>query len=119
MLDEARAEASRTFVGPVAQRARVHVERLFPGADLSFDEELGLASVTRSGLSEACGTLSKGTQEQLAVLTRLAFADMLLDQGTPVSLILDDPLVYSDDGRLDLMTEILEDRKSTRLNSSH
>src|SRR3546814_17703257 len=70
VLDEARAEASRTFVGPVAQRARVHVERLFPGADLSFDEELGLASVTRSGLREACGTLSKGTQEQLAVLTR-------------------------------------------------
>lgn len=109
VLDEARAEASRTFVGPVAQRARVHVERLFPGADLGFDEELGLASVTRSGLSEACGTLSKGTQEQLAVLTRLAFADMLLEQGTPVSLILDDPLVYSDDGRLDLMTEILEE----------
>ena len=27
----------------------------------------------------------------------------------PVSLILDDPLVYSDDGRLDLMTEILEE----------
>src|SRR3546814_9944753 len=26
VLDEARAEASRTFVGPVAQRARVHVE---------------------------------------------------------------------------------------------
>lgn len=109
VLDEARAAAARTFVGPVAQRARVRVERLFPGADLSFDEELGLASVTRSGLSEACGTLSKGTQEQLAVLTRLAFADLLLEQGTPVSLILDDPLVYSDDGRLDLMTEILEE----------
>src|SRR3546814_982344 len=76
---------------------------------MSFDEELGLASVTRSGLGEACGTLSKGTQEQLAVLTRLAFADMLLEQGMPVSLILDDPLVYSDDGRLDLMTEILEE----------
>jgi len=109
VLDEARDEASRTFVGPVARRARVHIERLFPGADLSFDEELGLASVTRSGLSEACGALSKGTQEQLAVLTRLAFADMLLEQGAPVSLILDDPLVYSDDGRLDLMTEILEE----------
>ncbi|MFZ2994590.1 AAA family ATPase [Sphingobium sp.] len=109
VLDEARAEAARTFVGPVAQRARVHVERLFPGAELNFDAELGLTSVTRSGLSEVCGTLSKGTQEQLAVLTRLAFADMLLEQGMPVSLILDDPLVYSDDGRLDLMTEILEE----------
>lgn len=34
---------------------------------------------------------------------------MLLEQGRPVSLILDDPLVYSDDARLDLMTEILLD----------
>ncbi|WP_066682691.1 AAA family ATPase [Sphingomonas sp. CCH9-E2] len=109
VLEDARAEASRTFLGPVAKRARVHVARLFPGADLSFDEELALSAVTRSGTSEACGTLSKGTQEQLAVLTRLAFADMLLEQGAPVSLILDDPLVYSDDGRLDLMTEILEE----------
>src|SRR3546814_12737936 len=109
VLDEARAEASRTFVGPVAQRARVHVERLFPGADLSFDEELGLASVTRSGLNEACGTLSKGTQEQLAVLTRLPFADMLLEQDMPVARILHDPLVYYDDGRPHLMTDNLED----------
>jgi uncharacterized protein YhaN len=29
-----------------------------------------------------------------------------------VSLILDDPLVYSDDARLDLMTEILTDAAS-------
>jgi uncharacterized protein YhaN len=43
----------------------------------------------------------------LAVLTRIAFADLLLEQGKPVSLILDDPLVYSDDGRLDTMIEIL------------
>ena len=41
------------------------------------------------------------------MLTRLAFADLLLDRGGPVSLILDDPLVYSDDGRFELMTNIL------------
>lgn len=34
---------------------------------------------------------------------------MLLEQGRPVSLVLDDPLVYSDDGRLDAMVEILSD----------
>lgn len=106
-LEGARAEASRTFVGPVARRARRHIERLLPGCDLSFGDDLGLNSISRSGLSEGCGDLSRGTQEQLAVLTRLAFADMLLEQGAPVSLILDDPLVYSDDTRLDLMTEVL------------
>ena len=106
-LEGARAEASRTFVGPVARRARRHIERLLPGCDLSFGDDLGLNSISRGGLSEGCGDLSKGTQEQLAVLTRLAFADMLLEQGAPVSFILDDPLVYSDDTRLDLMTDVL------------
>ncbi|TCP85022.1 DNA repair exonuclease SbcCD ATPase subunit [Sphingomonas sp. PP-CE-1A-559] len=108
-LEGARAETSRTFVGPVARRARRHIERLLPGCDPSFGDDLGLTSITRGGLGEICGDLSRGTQEQLAVLTRLAFADMLLEQGVPVSLILDDPLVYSDDARLDLMTEILTD----------
>jgi len=108
-LEHARAETSRTFVGPVARRARRHIERLLPGCDPSFGDDLGLTSIVRGGRGESCGDLSRGTQEQLAVLTRLAFADMLLEQGVPVSLILDDPLVYSDDTRLDLMTEILTD----------
>lgn len=106
-LVEARNETSAKFVGPVAKRAKRHIERLLPGCDLSFSEDLGLEAVIRGGVSEGCADLSRGTQEQLAVLTRIAFADMLLEQGRPVSLILDDPLVYSDDARLDLMVEIL------------
>ena len=106
-LDEAHAEISTQFVGPVARRAKRHIERLLPGCELRFSEDLALVSVTRSGLAEECENLSRGTQEQLAVLTRIAFADMLLEQGRPVSLILDDPLVYSDDSRLDTMTQIL------------
>lgn len=106
-LDEARDETSAKFVGPVAKRAKRHIERLLPGCDLSFSEDLMLDAVIRGGISEGCGDLSRGTQEQLSVLTRIAFADMLLEQGRPVSLILDDPLVYADDARLDLMVEIL------------
>ena len=56
--------------------------------------------------------LSRGTQERLDVMTRLAFADMLLDQGSPMSLILDDPLVYSDNARLDTMTERVTEAES-------
>lgn len=106
-LDAARDETSAKFVGPVAKRAKRHIERLLPGCDLSFSEDLALESVSRGGFHEECGDLSRGTQEQLAILTRIAFADMLLEQGRPVSLILDDPFVYSDDARLDLMLEIL------------
>lgn len=106
-LEEARLETSQSFLGPVARRAKKHIERLLPGCDLTFSENLSLESIVRAGVSEGCNNLSRGTQEQLAVLTRLAFADMLLEQGRPVSLILDDPLVYADDARLDIMTEIL------------
>lgn len=113
-LEEARAEAAQVFVGPVAKKAERHIAMLFPDISLSFSESLNLESITRSGQNEECSTLSRGTQEQLAVLTRLALAELLLEQGLPVSLILDDPLVYSDDGRLDIMTDILIEA-STRM----
>jgi len=106
-LEEVRTETSRTYVGPVTTRAKRHIERLLPGSELIFADDLGLAAIGRGGLSEDCVSLSRGTQEQLAVLTRLAIADLLREEGRPVSLILDDPLVYADDARLDLMTEIL------------
>ena len=108
-LADAGNEASRTFLGPVIRRAARYVERLLPGCDLSFDEALGLTGVSRAGVDESCGGLSRGTQEQLAILTRLAFADLLLEDGAPISLILDDPLVYSDDARLETMTEIMQE----------
>lgn len=108
-LDAARNETSAKFVGPVAARAKHYIERLLPGCEITFSEDLGLESVSRAGMDERCASLSRGTQEQLAVLTRIAFADMLLEQGKPVSLILDDPLVYSDDARLDTMIEILSE----------
>lgn len=106
-LREAQDAASRTFLGPVTKRAVRYVQRILPDCDLTFGDELGLTSIVRGGISEGCGDLSRGTQEQLAVLTRLAFADLLLEKGEPVSLILDDPLVYSDDARLEIMTDML------------
>lgn len=108
-LADAANEASRTFVAPVTKRAVRYIEQLLPGCEPSFDEDLGLVSVLRAGVDESCGDLSRGTQEQLAILTRLAFADLLIEDGAPISLILDDPLVYSDDARLETMTDILQE----------
>jgi DNA repair exonuclease SbcCD ATPase subunit len=106
-LEDARNETSAKFVGPIAAKTKRYVHRLFPASELTFSDDLALASIARTSLPEDCKDLSQGTQEQLAVLTRIAFADMLAEQGQPVSLILDDPLVYSDDARLDLMLEIV------------
>jgi uncharacterized protein YhaN len=113
-LENARQETAAKFVGPVAKRARRYISKLLPDCDLTFAEDLTLVSVSRTGVDESCANLSRGTQEQLAILTRIAFADLLLEQGKPVSLILDDPLVYSDDGRLDTMIDILTEA-STRM----
>lgn len=107
VLTEAREEVSRTLVGPVARRASSYIQRILPGSDPIFDTGLALPSIRRGGVEEETERLSSGTQEQLALLTRLAFADMLREQGKPVSLILDDPLVYSDDVRLDAMIDLL------------
>lgn len=107
VMAEAQAETARSITGPVASRAARHVGRILPGAEPAFGDDLGLSTIRRAGVDEACEQLSKGTQEQLAILTRLAFADMLLEEGRPVSLILDDPLVYSDDVRLDAMTDLI------------
>lgn len=100
-------ETARTFLAPVTRRVTRYIEQILPGAEPRFNEEMTLTSLSRGNTAESSGDLSRGTQEQLAVLTRLAFADLLLEKGAPVSLILDDPLVYSDDGRFEVMTNIL------------
>jgi DNA repair exonuclease SbcCD ATPase subunit len=108
-LDDARAAASQSFVGPITRRAQHYIDRVLPASEPRFADDLALGAVVRAGIAEDSATLSRGTQEQLAILTRLAFADMLLEEGQPVSLILDDPLAYSDDARLEIMSEILVD----------
>jgi uncharacterized protein YhaN len=57
----------------------------------------------RDGAVESVDRLSGGTQEQVAVLTRLAFARLLARSGRPTPVILDDALVFSDDERIERM----------------
>lgn len=106
-LEAAQAEASRKYLAPITRRVEPYVRRLLPTASLSFDEDFRPNMLTRSGREESASDLSKGTQEQIAVLTRLAFADLLVAKGKPASLVLDDALVFADDDRFETMTEIL------------
>ena len=52
---------------------------------------------------------SFGTQKQLALICRLAYADLLKESGAPTLLILDDALVHSDAPRLAQMKRVLFD----------
>ena len=54
-------------------------------------------------------TLSFGAREQMGVISRLAYADLLQEAGRPTLIILDDALVHSDEARLSQMKRVLLD----------
>jgi energy-coupling factor transporter ATP-binding protein EcfA2 len=107
-LRAAEHDAKERYLSPVLKRVRPYLQLLFPGAEITIDENLRVTGVVReAGYEEAFHHLSMGTQEQIAVLVRLAFAEMLVEQGHPATVILDDALVFSDDRRMSRMFDIL------------
>ena len=107
-LQEAEKEAKATFLAPVRNRLQPYLQLLFPEADLRLSEDdFEIEKIRRGGVEEPFESLSIGTREQIAVLTRLALADLLLEKGKPVALVLDDPLVNSDPKRFKRMRHAL------------
>lgn len=103
-LRTAEQDARRSFAEPITRRMSPYLQTLFPGCELDFaSDTLELRHLRRAGCDEPFGRLSIGTREQLAVLTRLAFAELLSERGQPAAVILDDALVYSDRSRLQRM----------------
>lgn len=114
-LEAARAEARDHYFAPVMSELRPLLGLLFEDATVTFDEETLLPrTVSRNGLEEPVGVLSGGMREQLAVLTRLAFARLLAKDGQPAPVILDDALVYSDDDRIERMFDALHRQASNQ-----
>ena len=112
-LRDAEREAKDAFLGPVRNRVQPYLELLFPGAELELGQDtLDILHLRRADVPEPFACLSIGTQEQLAILTRLAFADFLRQKGQPAAVILDDALAYSDCDRFDRMQLVL--RKASR-----
>lgn len=99
----------RQISGPLARRLAGLAATLWPDAEVALTPELQIAHLARKGAEEALGAISAGTHEQLAVLARLAYADMLATAGGTAPIILDDPFVYSDDGRLDKLFDVIAD----------
>ncbi|HMO71240.1 MAG TPA: ATP-binding protein [Paracoccaceae bacterium] len=103
-LEEARTRARDTYLAPVLAELQPLISILHPDAALHIDDQTLLPAVlTRAGQAEALDILSGGTREQIAILTRLAFARLFARTGRPVPVILDDALVHSDDDRIEAM----------------
>lgn len=105
-LLNAQQESTEQYLSPVKSQIQLYLNALFPNAKIQFDEELNIISIDRN-FSESFQNLSMGTQEQIAVLVRLTFAELLAEKGRPATVILDDALVFSDEERLKTMFDIL------------
>lgn len=100
-LEAERTAARDTYFGPVQAELAPLLSILYDEAGLQFDtDNLLPTGLTRAETEERLDNLSGGTQEQIAILTRLAFARLFQGQGRHMPIVLDDALVYSDDARI-------------------
>ncbi len=105
-----RSETTRrrdAIARPLARRLSSLAARIWPGAEVPLNSDLAVDGLVRSGQQEGTDRVSSGTREQVAVLARLAYAGLLAEGCEPLPVILDDPLVYSDDHRLEALFETM------------
>ncbi|MFT9360155.1 AAA family ATPase [Acetobacter okinawensis] len=110
-----KAETTQTerYLAPLVQAMQPAFSALFRGVALEMDTQFALTGLTRQRAEEV-KDLSDGTREQIAVLVRLGFAELLHKRGAPAILVLDDALSFSDSQRLETLFDVLSDA-ATRL----
>ncbi|NYT35826.1 GTP-binding protein [Allopusillimonas soli] len=113
LLSAKRQALTRRIQAPLQRHLNHYLKLLFPQANLSVNEELIPERLVRAAGSNETHddftTLSFGAREQLGLVSRLAYADLLQEAGRPTLIILDDALVHSDPHRLAQMKRILFD----------
>ena len=112
-LEQRRQALTRRLQAPLQKHLDRFLQLLFPSGRLEVDEHLVPGALTRPGpRGPEAGdfeTLSFGAREQMGVISRLAYADLLKEAGRPTLIILDDALVHSDAQRLAQMKRVLFD----------
>lgn len=113
-LDAKRQATLARLQAPLQQRLQHYLHLLFPGARFEVAEDLVPGTLTRQSAAGAIesgsvSALSFGAREQIGLISRFAYADLLRAAGRPTLLILDDALVHSDDTRLAQMKRVIFD----------
>lgn len=113
LLKDKRQALTRQLQAPLQKHLDHYLKLLFPHASLTVDENLMPQMLTRQPTAVVengdVENLSYGTREQMGLISRLAYADLLREAGKPTLIILDDALVHSDHERLEQMKRILFD----------
>ena len=92
----------QAVVPALAEGFRALTQRRYETIQLTAD--LGTDGVVASGALRSIDRLSVGTREQLSTLYRLALAQYL-----QTTIVLDDQLVQSDDGRMEWFRQVLSE----------
>lgn len=108
-LSQAELDIRNQVLAPLSARLGPYIARVFGGAKISLGGPLDATEILRDSGAEHVEDLSDGTREQIAVMIRLAYARLFAERGEPVPLILDDALVFADDGRLNQMFGLLQE----------
>ena len=113
-LEAKRQATLARLQAPLQARLQHYLPLLLPGATVQMDAQLAPGLLTRPGAAGAAESgqvadLSFGAREQLGLISRFAYADLLQQAGRPTLLILDDALVHSDAHRLAQMKRVLFD----------
>lgn len=109
LLQTKRQILTKRLQAPLQKHLDRYLGLLFPRATLEVDEQLKPGTFSRDNELGEIKELSFGAREQMGLISRLAYADLLLEAGRPTLVILDDTLVHSDTGRLEAMKRILFD----------
>ncbi|MDE1182514.1 AAA family ATPase [Paraburkholderia sp.] len=113
LLDEVlvaeRDAAVAQLQAPLTERLGHYLKRIFPQSAMTVGDDLSPATLHRAGRIDTLEALSYGTREQLGILTRLAYADLLKEAGRPTLLMLDDAAVHTDAARRDAIKRALLD----------
>ncbi|MGY6254967.1 AAA family ATPase [Paraburkholderia caledonica] len=113
LLDEVlvaeRDAAVAQLRAPLTERLGHYLKRIFPQSTIALGDDLSPATLDRFGRADTLEALSFGTREQLGILTRLAYADLLKASGRPTLLMLDDAAVHTDAARRDAIKRALID----------
>jgi len=109
MLIEERNRAVQQLQSPLTKRLEHYLKWLFPQSAMTLAENLSPFTLGRAEQFEALTSLSYGTQEQLGILARLAYADLLKEAGRPTVLFFDDAAVHTDALRRDAIKQALLD----------
>ena len=109
VLVEERDAAVAQLRAPLTERLGHYLKRIFPQSALELGDDLSPVALQREGRIDTLDALSFGTREQMGILTRLAYADLLKSSGRPTLLMLDDAAVHTDATRRDAIKRALLD----------